>query len=114
MEVQWTPRDRNQEADDLSNLRTGRLRSRERGEGGLGGSKLVRSAPAAGERSELPRREVLEQEEEEGREVEVQGEMASVRGGSGKEKEQGEERDRRNRRCAELEWSKSGEKNFTW
>ena len=93
MEAQWTePRSgRPIEPPD------GRLRSRERGEGGLRGSKLVRNAPAA-----ETRREVLGQEEEKGREVKFQGEMVGVRGGSGMGKEQGEERDRRNRQCAEL------------
>ena len=91
MEAQWTPRDRGGRPIKPPN---GRLRSRERGEGGLRGSELVRDASAAGKRSELPRGEAkrsattkrggaaLEQEEEEeGREAEVQGEMVEVRRG---------------------------------
>ena len=76
----------------------GRLRSRERGEGGLRGSELVRTAPAAGKRSALPRgeatrsaaakigRAALEQEEEEdGREAEVQGDMIGEKRGEEKD-----------------------------
>ena len=57
MEAQWTPRDQNQEANDPSKPPNERLRSRERREGGFGGSELVRDAPAAGKRSNLPRGE---------------------------------------------------------
>ena len=83
IEAAWTPRERNQEADDLSNLKTisferaklagapGALRSRKavaRTEGK--GSRTVERGVTAGEEEE--------EEEEEGRQIEVQRHMVDL------------------------------------
>ena len=48
MEAQRTPRDRNHEADDLSNFRTGGFDPENEVKVDLGGSELAGADPAAG------------------------------------------------------------------
>ena len=87
MDVEWTPREGNQEADDLSNLLTSTFDPRKEVKNNFERAKPAGPPAAHGSRSAVPRREIKrrrtaerrrtarEEKEEEGGQVEVQGKM---------------------------------------
>ena len=84
VEAEWTPRDRNQEADDPSNLRTNGFDPHKevkfdlKGQRWLGSGAEIPGAEGFGSSTEEERGETREkeEEEEERREAKVQREMA--------------------------------------